>query len=506
MAMTGKRPIEGAGAGGETRNTADLPSSSQPPPLISEPSRLNLVRVLGFGLLVPGVLSVILILPRLSSKEPEEIPTPTETAVSESESPPVVVPASDDSEAQVARQDALKLQARLENQAIKTWGAEPLGTSYGEVLTVLSKAHRDLSEQHFDEALQGYRDALAKMEQLDASRPERLQRSLEAGDAAFAQRDSKLAIEHYQMALAIVSTNTEAQAGLQRAKNLPQVLEWVAQGQIHERDDDLDLARQMYDKAVSLDEQFQPARDHLLLVEALILDRDYRRAMSQFLVALENENTDKAREWFDTVRALRPDKVADIIDLELQLENVERRVELRRLSSEGMELEKAEEWERVVEIYDRALAIDVHASYALAGKKRAENALELNKQVDEYLSDPMKLEILQHLRYARDIFEIALANSAKAPKLRDKANRLGRMVERYSEPVSVEFKSDGKTEVRIFRIGRLGQFTSRRLDLTPGTYKMQGVRSGYRNVDVTFEVHFSDRTTKAVTIFCEDKL
>ena len=492
---------------------SNSPESTPPslPPLfttgVKPAGRLKVFAMYGFGILLVGAVAVVLVLPGLSSKRPPSDPT---APVADSFQLEMPMDSSDQtaslkSEAQDALQDILKHQARLENQGINIWGAERLTTSYGEVLDLLGKADTDSEENRFEQALEGYRNASKALEQLVASRPERVQRAINAGDEAFAQLDNTLAIQHYEIALAADTANSAAQAGLQRAQKLPQVLKEYTQGQMFEGNGELNQARLMYSQALSLDDRFEPARKSLLQVETLIEEGDLRGAMSAFLTTLEHENIDRARQALDTIKQICPDMSA-ISDLEQQLKNIKQRVELKRLKKQGLQYEQAEKWEMAAKVYSEALKIDSHARFAQQGKTRAEEALKLNKQVQAYLLKPEDLSAREHRAHALQVYQVALAKSENAPKLREKTEKLHQLFKQYSEKITVHFKSDNLTEVRIYCVGRLGKFSERRLKMYPGKYKMLGVRSGYRDVLVSFEVLCADKETQAATIYCKDKI
>ncbi len=46
----------------------------------------------------------------------------------------------------------------------------------------------------------------------------------------------------------------------------------------------------------------------------------------------------------------------------------------------------------------------------------------------------------------------------------------------------VILRSDGRTEIVIYRVARLGRFQEHRMELLPGTYTVVGSREGYRDV------------------------
>ena len=72
-------------------------------------------------------------------------------------------------------------------------------------------------------------------------------------------------------------------------------------------------------------------------------------------------------------------------------------------------------------------------------------------------------------------------------------------------PIRVTLYSDKKTEVLVFRVGRLGVFERHDLDLRPGRYTVVGSRDGYRDVRRTLNVE-PGKTDIRLTVRCEEKL
>lgn len=484
----------------EIKPFSQLPDSSSD----SNASRFKLIALIGLVILLVGAFAVVIILPGRSAKKREQAQVTPEAGSVTPQAPLDEELASKDREAQELLQKILELQARLENEGVKVWGAEPLVTSYQQVLTSLAKADAYLKDKLFDQALNGYHETIEKLEQLAASRPERIQRAMHAGDEAFAQLDSKLAEHHYEIALAADSANSEAQAGLQRARNLPQVLEHIEQGKFHESNGNLDLARQMYSNAVSLDKDFQPARVHLRDVEELILDRDFRSSMSDAISALNQEDIEQAQHALNIARNLRPDD-AGVRDLEQQIKNTELRVKLQRLGEQALQYEQKEEWGMAAKVYNRVLEIDTNAGFAQQGKLRSEKYIELNQQVQNYLSNPDDLQAQEHMDHARKIYDVAAVRSDIGPKFRNKTEKLHHLIEMYNKPVSILIQSDGLTDVRIYRVGKLGRFIEHRLKLQPGNYKVHGARSGYRDVSISFTVPVvGEKIT--LKVYCKEKI
>ena len=72
-------------------------------------------------------------------------------------------------------------------------------------------------------------------------------------------------------------------------------------------------------------------------------------------------------------------------------------------------------------------------------------------------------------------------------------------------PVRVEFASDNQTEVTIYRVGKLGVFDRKDMELLPGRYTVVGTRTGFRDVRREFTI-LPGRESAALVIRCEEQI
>ena len=121
----------------------------------------------------------------------------------------------------------LRIKARLENEGAKIWGEELLTTSYGEAQALLQEADSHFNAQRYDHAAAGYKKTIEAFEQLETSRTERLQKALQDGSRALETFDAESARRYFEIALAANAASSEAAAGLQRVRLMPQVLAYV---------------------------------------------------------------------------------------------------------------------------------------------------------------------------------------------------------------------------------------------------------------------------------------
>ena len=68
----------------------------------------------------------------------------------------------------------------------------------------------------------------------------------------------------------------------------------------------------------------------------------------------------------------------------------------------------------------------------------------------------------------------------------------------------MSLRSDGATEVTVYKVARLGLFEERQLELRPGQYTAVGTRRGFRDVRVVFTV--SPDNVTPVFVACSETI
>ncbi|HKQ15663.1 MAG TPA: hypothetical protein VJT80_19655, partial [Steroidobacteraceae bacterium] len=91
------------------------------------------------------------------------------------------------------------------------------------------------------------------------------------------------------------------------------------------------------------------------------------------------------------------------------------------------------------------------------------------------------------------------------PMLQKQLATLKDWIARADVPVSVALQSDNVTQVTIYRVGQLGTFAERSLELVPGSYTVVGTRPGYRDVRREINVR-PGPAPEPVVIRCEDRI
>ncbi len=209
--------------------------------------------------------------------------------------------------------------------------------------------------------------------------------------------------------------------------------------------------------------------------------RDFERAMSAGLAALDDKDYTAAREAFAHAAELRPGSPQSADGL-ARAEAGALLGTISTLREEALAAEAQEDWQAARQRYETALDVDPTVEFALDGHARASRRGELSERIDFHLANPGRLASDEVLQEAQAILEQASEIEPPGPGLRQQRERLAEVVAAFSTTVNATLESDELTEVVVYRVGRLGTFSRRSLDLRPGTYTVVGSRHGFRDV------------------------
>jgi tetratricopeptide (TPR) repeat protein len=233
-------------------------------------------------------------------------------------------------------------------------------------------------------------------------------------------------------------------------------------------------------------------------------EREYIEAMSSGLAALEDRQWYAAQDAFARASRLRPD-APEVADGLARARAGQRRESVDDNLRRARDLEQNEAWREAEKMYSAVLAIDPEAAPALDGRMRTETRAVLDEKVEFHLANPGRLSTATVFDDAASCLEEALETVPSGPRLERQIARLELLLEHVSTPVAVVLESDAQTEIMVYRVGRLGTFMRRELNLKPGAYTVVGSRSGYRDVRLQLVVT-PGTPPKPLVVRCTDGL
>ena len=190
------------------------------------------------------------------------------------------------------------------------------------------------------------------------------------------------------------------------------------------------------------------------------------------------------------------------------LEQVERAIGDRSIDTHldaAQKAEREERWGDALIEYRKALKIDANLLAAQQGVERAEPRAMLDAELTSYLDRPERRVLERHAR--RRALDDRAGERSREPGPGAVAPDHGasRLVAAAETPVRLAIASDNQTEVVIYRVGKLGAFERKDMELLPGRYTVVGTRTGFR--DVRREITIAPgREPPALVIRCEEQI
>jgi tetratricopeptide (TPR) repeat protein len=488
----------------------DDPALTPPPIAPSRSGKPPAWMWLAIGGLAIVALAVVFVLPAVVSEYelPLERRVDTTPAAPASSAPsgPAVSPFE---EAQRARQrkeaqdvlaEVLEIQTELEAQEVSTWAGE----AYDAALEQGSIGDEYYRTQDFISATASYSNARDALQGLLDSRPDVLTRTLAQARQALAAGDSAGAEDQFSLALLLAPDNEAAQAGLDRARTLDEVLALFDEAESLREDGELEQARETYREIVNLDGQYQPARERIDQVSAEILAAQFNRVMSSGYTLLEQGDPEAAIAAFERAANLGVNEEqarAAIAQTETEVANARINAARERIAA----AEADEQWQDAVAAYDDVLAIDPNLIFAIEGRDYARKRANLNQLLTYAINNPERFSDDDVFQETVDVYFTGRAIENPGPRLQGQLDELQVLLETSQVPLDVTLVSDNRTEVTVLRVADLGLFEQTTLTLKPGNYVAVGSRLGYREVRKEFTVGFG-KTPEQVVVQCEERV
>jgi eukaryotic-like serine/threonine-protein kinase len=331
-----------------------------------------------------------------------------------------------------------------------------------------------------------------------------LRAALAAGAAAIAAGDAAEARRQYGIASKIDPANAAARRGLERANTLDEVRTLLAQAAELERNGQLPAAETAWKKALALDLDTSAARDAIARVEAQRTASAFSAAVADALAAVSRRDYAGARAAYERAGRIRPGAP----EAKEGLEQVQRALGDRTIEqhlASARTAEQQERWRDALAEYRAALAIDAKLLDGQRGVERVEPRVMLDAAFSSYLERPERLFSDGVRGAARATLAQAAAIPDPGPVLTRQVRDLQALLAAAETPVRLVIASDNQTDVVIYRVGRLGAFSRKDMELLPGRYTVVGTRAGFRDVRREITI-MPGNVPPELVIRCEEKI
>ncbi len=394
----------------------------------------------------------------------------------------------------------LTLEDQLTDLNVEAWASE----DWERYRQLSDDGDNTFLANDFRAAVAGYTAATELGQALVARAADAVESSLAAAESALVAGNADLAIRQFDIVLAIEPKHAAALAGHARAERLPEVLAHLQQAEEQRGRGELAAALASYRAALAIDPQWQAASAGVAEINRVLRDAEFERLLSAGFSALTSEDFVAAREQFEAALVLRPSSR----EAQEGIVQADEGVKLDRIElaeARALAFERREVWEQAIALYRSVLESDPTLVFAQTGLERANARAGLDAKMRNLIDNPTLLFGDTVLADTRALLATAAAEEQKGAVLEGQIATLSRLVELASAPISVRLTSDQLTNVMLYRVGTLGAFAARDVELRPGTYTVIGSRDGYRDVRQTFTVR-PGRNLPPISVVCVEPI
>ena len=468
---------------------------------------------IGLGILLTSALVVVFLLPRWVSNSKTEPATVVSSPGLDQQQVQTTVKKKDAvspwekaqesrlrKETQNILSQMLEAQKILSEKGVGIWAGE----DYATAMQFAAAGDELYNQRDFVNSRTEYEKALSIFSKLVEKIDVIFEGTMDKGNKALAEGNSKAAMEAFQLALAIDAIDRHANVGKTRAETLDEVLALMNQGDGLLQEGQLNKAKQHYQQALDLDNDFDTAKQKIALADEKILDRAFNKHMSAGFISMENRRFTAARQSFSEALKLKP-RSAEARNALNQTKHNLTTININSLQTDARALEAKENWHAARKKYEAALALNSSLAEAQQGQQRTVLRGKINDRLEQILSQPERI-------YDPKVFQETMAfqnklNAVadKGPILRKQLASLDRLLHKANTPVDVLLRSDNLTSVTLRKVDELGYFAEKSLSLRPGKYVAVGIRQGYRDARVTFMID-PDKPMQIVTVQASEKI
>jgi tetratricopeptide (TPR) repeat protein len=370
----------------------------------------------------------------------------------------------------------------LDSRAAAQWG----GDQFAAARQTLDDIGGMLERRKYENTSEPLTALQKSLDEIEARVPLALKAQIDEGKRALAAGEFENARHALDTALKIEPGNNEATEWLGKVAAASGVVPTIADAENAEVAKDLAKAKRLFTDVLQRNPGNVTATQGLARVNRALTETEFNEEFGAGIAALNAGRLADASRHLQRARTLRPDS-AEVGAALQRVADAGSSRSLADLENRAARLVTEERWTEALEIYDKALERDPSLQFAIDGRAAVAPRAELGNQLQALIDRPERLATDAVRVQAERLLARARALPTQGPVIRSQVQRLELLLPTFNQPVMLALESDNATEVAIHRVGFLGTFDRRNVELKPGRYTVTGKRAGFRDVrrDIT---------------------
>ena len=407
-------------------------------------------------------------------------------------------------DAQLVLEKIVDIRDLLKSKSIEKWNAEKFNIAL-ENISIGDDLYR---EGEYLRSIKQYREALDQLNNLQEEAANIIESTIISANNNIEKLDSELTVEQtinsINLAFAIDKNNESIKLLKERSLKLPDLFNKVMQSNQLISEQKYEDAFSVLSEAIMLDPYRKKTKTSMENLNKQIKEKTFIEFMSEGFEAMDQNNFSSARKVFNEALKTYPER-PDIYDALNQLESRESSFQIKERIKNAEANENLENWSEAKKEYEALLESDNSLVSLKARLINVRIRAELDEQLENLINNPLTLRSDELHQKAKKLLKTAQGINQRGAKLEKQIENVSKIIVQARNPIPVNFFSDNKTKVTIFKIGSLGLFEKRTIELVPGKYVVLGQRIGFRDVRLDFAIE-PNEVDKNISIMCVESI
>lgn len=407
-------------------------------------------------------------------------------------------------DAQLVLEKIVEIRDLLKSKSIEKWNAE----KFSIALENISSGDDLYREGEYLRSIKQYREALDQLNNLKEDAAKIIESTIISANNNIEKLDSELTVEQtinsINLAFAIDKNNESIKLLKERSLKLPDLFNKVMQSDQFINEQKYEDAFSVLSEAIMLDPYRKKTKTSMENLNKQIKEKTFIEFMSEGFEAMDQNNFSSARKVFNEALKTYPER-PDVYDALNQLESRESSFQIKERIKNAEANENLENWSEAKKEYEALLESDNSLVSLKARLINVRIRAELDEQLENLINNPLTLRSDELHQKAKKLLKTAQGINQRGAKLEKQIKSVSKIIVQARNPIPVNFFSDNKTNVTIFKIGSLGLFEKRTIELVPGKYVALGQRIGFRDVRLDFAIE-PNEVDKNISIMCVESI
>ena len=407
-------------------------------------------------------------------------------------------------DAQLVLEKIVDIRDLLKSKSIEKWNAEKFNIAL-ENISIGDDLYR---EGEYLRSIKQYREALDQLNNLKEDAAKIIESTIISANNNIEKLDSELTVEQtinsINLAFDIDKNNESIRLLKERSLKLPDLFNKVMQSNQLISEQKYEDAFSVLSEAIMLDPYRKKTKTSMENLNKQIKEKTFIEFMSEGFEAMDQNNFSSARKVFNEALKTYPER-PDVYDALNQLESRESSFQIKERIKNAEANENLENWSEAKKEYEALLESDNSLVSLKARLINVRIRAELDEQLENLINNPLTLRSDELHQKAKKLLKTAQGINQRGAKLEKQIENVSKIIVQARNPIPVNFFSDNKTKVTIFKVGSLGLFQKRTIELVPGKYVALGQRIGFRDVRLDFAIE-PNEVDKNISIMCVESI